>query len=225
MSSFRFLALSAALVSVTLRAADAPAEVTVVSPRRGDIHRFVSLPGGLRANQQVTLHAKVAGYLKSIAVDRGDTVKVGQVLAEIEIPEVAAERVRHEAELKIAKIELDRLKAAREKAPDLITPQATDTAESKVAIAQATLAQSDTTLRFARISAPFAGMVTMRYVDVGAFVPAATAGSGPSAAAIVTVMDYSTVRAHVAVPEIEAARVKVGQPVAGARRTRAQPAR
>ena len=213
MSSFRFLALSAAFVSVTLQATDAPAEATVVSPRRGDIHRFVSLPGGLRANQQVTLHAKVAGYLKSIAVDRGDAVKAGQVLAEIEIPEVAAEHVRHEAELKIAKIELDRLKAAREKAPDLITPQATDTAESKVAIAQATLAQSDTMLRFARISAPFAGIVTMRYVDIGSFVPAATAGSGPSAAAIVTLMDYSTVRAHISVPEIEAARVKVGQPV------------
>ncbi len=208
-----FFAVTALLASSLSAQTSAPPETTVVSPRRGDIHRFVSLPGGLRANQQVTLHAKVAGYLKSISVDRGDAVKAGQVLAEIEIPEVAAEHVRHEAGLKIAKIELDRLKAAREKAPDLITPQATDTAESKVAIAQATLAQSDTMLRFARISAPFAGIVTMRYVDIGAFVPAATAGSGPSAAAIVTLMDYSTVRAHVAVPEIEAARVKVGQPV------------
>jgi RND family efflux transporter MFP subunit len=213
MPSFRLFALTAAIVSVSVQAADAPPEVAVTSPRRGEIHRFVSLPGGLRANQQVTLHAKVAGYLKSIAVDRGDKVQAGQLLAEIEIPEVVAERARREAELRVAKIELDRLKAAREKAPDLITPQATDTAEGRVAVAQAALAQSDAMLQFARITAPFAGVVTMRYVDTGAFVPAATGGGSPAAAAILTVMDYSTVRAQVAVPEIEAARVKVGQPV------------
>ncbi|MEO6246876.1 MAG: efflux RND transporter periplasmic adaptor subunit [Opitutaceae bacterium] len=212
MFSLRFFALSAAIVTASVQAADLP-EVSVVNARRGDIHRFVSLPGGVRANQQVTLHAKVAGYLKSIAVDRGDTVQAGQLLAEIEVPEVVAERARREAELRVAKIELDRLKAAREKAPDLITPQTTDTAEGKVAIAQAALAQSDALLQFARITAPFAGFVTMRYVDTGAFVPAAAAGGGASAAAIVTVMDFSTVRGMVAVPEIESARVKVGQPV------------
>jgi membrane fusion protein (multidrug efflux system) len=53
----------------------------------------------------------------------------------------------------------------------------------------------------------------MRYVDPGAFVPAATAGTNPAAAAIVTVMDYSTIRVRVAVPEIEASRVQIGQPV------------
>src|SRR6185295_15923008 len=68
-------------------------------------------------------------------------------------------------------------------------------------------------LRYGRIVAPFAGVVTMRYLDAGAFVPAATAGTNPAAAAIVTLMDYSTVRARIAVPEIEAARVQVGQPV------------
>src|SRR5687768_7843061 len=68
--------------------AAAPAQVQVTAPRRGDIHRFVTLPGTLRANQQVTLHAKVAGYLKSITVDKGDSVKAGQLLAEIEMPEI-----------------------------------------------------------------------------------------------------------------------------------------
>jgi multidrug efflux pump subunit AcrA (membrane-fusion protein) len=60
MHPIRFIALSAVSVS-SLIAAAPPAEVGVTSPRRGDIHRFVSLPGTLRANQQVTLHAKVAG--------------------------------------------------------------------------------------------------------------------------------------------------------------------
>jgi RND family efflux transporter MFP subunit len=216
MPSSRLLALSA-LVLVPALDAQTPAaaapEVVVTTPRRGDIHRFVTLPGTLRANQQVTLHAKVAGYLKSISVDKGDTVKAGQVLAEIEIPEIVAERARHEAELKIAKLEAQRLKAARDKAPDLITPQASDTADARVAMAEAALKQNDTMLRYGKITAPFAGMVTNRYVDVGAFVPAATASTNPTAAAIVAISDYATVRARVAVPEIEAARVQVGQPV------------
>lgn len=193
--------------------APAPAEVTVVTPQRGDIHRFVTLPGTLRAEQQVTLHAKVAGYLKSIHVDRGDTVKAGQVIAELELPEIVAERAQHEAELKIAKIESQRLASARSKAPDLITPMASDTSDARLAKAQAALAENETLLRYSKITAPFNGVVTNRYVDTGAFVPAATASGNPAAAAIVTLMDYSTVRARVAVPEIEAARVQVGQPV------------
>jgi len=203
------------LLALTLdgTAATAPVEVPATSPRWGGIHRFVTLPATLRANQQVTLHSKVAGYLQSITVDRGDRVSAGQVLAEIEMPEVAAERAQHEAELKIARLELERIRGAREKAPDLITPQATDTAEARLAKAEAALAHHATLLQYAKIRAPFAGVITMRHVDPGAFVPAATAGAGPAAAAIVTLMDFSTIRVHVAVPEIEAARVQVGQPV------------
>ncbi|WP_414662537.1 efflux RND transporter periplasmic adaptor subunit [Horticoccus sp. 23ND18S-11] len=208
-----FLLASAAGLPVIAQNAPAPAAVQVTSPQRGDIHRFVTLPGTLRANQQVTLHAKVAGYLKSIAVDKGDTVKAGQLLAEIEMPELVAERAKFDAELRIAKLESERLVAARAKAPDLITPAATDTAESRLALAQAGLAHYETLLRYSKISAPFDGVVTMRYVDPGAFVPAATASSNPTAAAIVTVMDYSTIRVRVPVPEIESARIQVGQPV------------
>lgn len=211
--NIRLFVTVAGLLATSLTAAPAPAEVTVTSPKKGDIHRFVSLPGTLRANQQVTLHAKMAGYLKSISVDRGDTVKAGQLLAEIEMPEVVAERAKHDAELKIAKLEAERVKSARAKAPDLITPAAADTAEARLAMAQAGLAQNETLLRYSKITAPFAGVVTTRYVDPGAFVPAATAGSNPTAAAIVTVMDYSTVRVRVGVPEIEGPRVQVGQPV------------
>ena len=201
--------------AVALRAADAPAapEVKVVAPRRGDIVRYVTLPGTLRANQQVILHAKVAGYLKSIAVDKGDAVKAGQSLAELEMPELLAERTRHETELRLATTEAERVRAARAKAPDLITPQATDATEARLAIAQAALAQSDTLLRYGRMTAPFAGIVTMRYVDAGAFVPAATASANPAAAAVLTLMDFSTIRAQVPLPEIESSRVRVGQPV------------
>jgi RND family efflux transporter MFP subunit len=214
MPAHRLLALSAALWLVSTAPGAQPApEVPVTSPRRGDIHRFVTLPGSVRANQQVTLHAKVAGYLKSIQVDKGDTVKAGQLLAEIELPELVSERARYEAEWRLAKADADRVKAAQAKAPDLITPQAADTASARLALAAAARTHHETLLRFGRITAPFGGVITMRYVDSGAFVPAATASTNPAAAAIVSLADYSVVRAVVAVPEIEAARVLAGQPV------------
>ena len=216
MTQLCILALSASvLFSSSWCMAQAPVapEVAVVTPKRGDIHRFVTLPGTLRANQQVTLHAKVAGYLKSISVDKGDNVKAGQVLAELELPEIVAGRAKYDAELKIAQLESDRLKTARAKAPDLITPQASDTADARLAMARAGLTENDAMLRFSKISAPFDGVVTMRYVDPGAFVPAATAGTNPVAAAILTIMDYSKVRVRIPVPEIESPRVQVGQPV------------
>jgi RND family efflux transporter MFP subunit len=216
MTPLRFLTSGSVLLAgFALNAAQpAPApEVQVTSPRRGDIHRFVALPGSLRANQQVTLHAKVAGYLRAISVDRGDAVKAGQVLAELDLPELAAERARHEAEVAVARTEVDRLKVAQAKAPDLVTPQSVDAAAARLAVAEATLRQNAALLAYGRIAVPFAGVVTARHVDPGAFVPAATAGANPVAAAIVSIADYSVVRAIVAVPEVESARVAVGQPL------------
>ena len=65
-----------------------PIDVKIVHPARGEIIRFVALPGNIRANQQATLYAKVAGYLKSLTVDKGDKVESGQLLGEIEVPEL-----------------------------------------------------------------------------------------------------------------------------------------
>src|SRR5882672_10013268 len=70
------------------KSADAPVTVKLAQPRRGDIIRSVSLPANIVANQQATLYSKVGGYLKTISVDKGDDVKQGQLLAEIEAPEV-----------------------------------------------------------------------------------------------------------------------------------------
>lgn len=214
MSPLRFLLCGALLGSASLLSAAQPLpEVPATSPRRGDIHRFVALPGSLRANQQVTLHAKVAGYLRAISVDRGDMVKAGQVLAELDLPELAAERARHEAEVRVARAEVDRIKAAQAKAPDLVTPQSADAAAGRLAIAEAALRHNAALLAYGKITAPFAGVVTTRHADPGAFVPAATAGSSPAAAAIVSISDYSVVRVVVAVPEPEVARIATGQPV------------
>jgi len=208
------LALTAtvALVAPALHAA-APLEVKTTRPTRGDVVRYVTLPGTLKANQQATLYAKVGGYLGKITVDKGDSVTAGQTLAELEVPELLADLARTRAEVNVASTELSRLEAAAAKSPDLITPLALDAARGRAEIARANQSRSETLLSFAKVTAPFAGIVTARYADVGAFIPAASASSTPQNAALVTIVDFQTIRATVAVPELEAAKVKVGQPV------------
>lgn len=248
------LAVTASGLIPNLTAADAP-EFKFAQPSRGPIVRYVTLPGTLKANQQTTLYAKVPGYLKAISVDIGDVVKSGQVIAEIEVPELQAElgkakatiarakaevtRAKAEmgkvkAELEAAETELSRLTRARKSSPDLVVPQRIDDATARREAAKASQAQAkasadlasarqreteadleriETLLAFAKVRAPFAGVISARHVDPGAFIPSATSGSAARTAAVVTVVEYDTIRAEVAVPEIEAARVVPGQPV------------
>ena len=78
-------------------AGETPRSVQAARVVSGDVARRISLPGNVRAHQEVTLFARVGGYLKSIAVDRGDAVEEGQVIAEIEVPELLADLGRYRA--------------------------------------------------------------------------------------------------------------------------------
>jgi membrane fusion protein (multidrug efflux system) len=180
-----------------------PVEVAVTQARRGLITRSINLPATIRARQQVTLYAKVAGYLKSIRVDRGDSVKEGDLLAEVEAPELLADQTRFAAEVDIAKTDFQRLSEARQKAPDLVVPLTVDTAKSKLEMAAANFKRNETLLAYTKIIAPFSGVITKRWVDPGALIPAATGSSSPQSAAVVTLMDFSTVKIETAVPEPE----------------------
>jgi len=186
--------------------------VQLVKPTRGPITRTITLPGEIKANQQATLYAKVSGYLKSIAVDKGDEVKEGALLAEIEVPELLADLAKSKAEVELAKVEYKRISEAQSKAPDLVVPLSVDTAKGRLDVAKANFERAETLQQFTRILAPFSGVVTRRMVDPGAFIPAATPGNTQSAA-LLTLADFSTVRVQVAVPEIEVSLVKMDQPV------------
>src|SRR5262249_28436013 len=113
----------------------------------------------------------------------------------------------------VAETDYRRVRAAQSKAPDLITPQSVDEAKGRFDIATANRERTETLLSYARITAPFSGIVTARFVDPGAFIPSATSGSAAQTAAIVTVSDFNTVRAQVALPELEASLAQVGQSV------------
>ena len=211
-----FAASGAALLAPAARA-DEPITVAATRPERADVTRYITLPGRVEANQRATLHARVSGYLQSLSVDKGDRVKAGQTLGQIEVPELIADLERFEAELRVSEQELARVSDALAKAPDLVVPQTVDDARAKAEIARADVHRTRTLLGYARLIAPFDAIVTARHVDPGAFIPAATATSRrdarEDAAAIVTLMDFETVRIQVPVPEIEAARIRPGQPL------------
>jgi RND family efflux transporter MFP subunit len=188
-------------------AADTP-ELEVVKPNLGTIHRWVTLPGSLEPWQHVDLKARVDGYVKKVNVDVGDRVEAGQVLVEIEVPELEADLIRHLATVSASEIEVKRLREARQKSPHLILPQALDDAEAAYKIATANRDQALTLLEFAQIKAPFAGIITTRLVDPGAF---AAKGEG----ILLALVDNRKIRLHVPVVEMEAGRLRVGQPVEG----------
>src|SRR5205823_7837278 len=85
-------------------------------------------------------------------------------------------------------------------------------AKGKLDVAKASLERTEALLGFAKIAAPFAGVITKRMVDPGAFIPAATSGSVAQNAAVVTLTDFNRVRVQVAVPELETSLVATGQP-------------
>ena len=169
--------------------------------------RSITLPANIEPYQQATLYAKVTGYIKAVNVDKGDSVKEGAVLAEIEVPELLADRARHKAEAEIATLDYRRASEAQKKAPDLIVAQTVDEAKSKADVAKANLDRTETLLGFTKIVAPFSGVVTKRNVDPGAFVAAATS---TSSAPMFRVMDFSRVRVHTPIPEIEVPNIKAG---------------
>ena len=186
--------------------------VQTAQPKRGPIARKITLPATIAPYQQATLYAKVAGYLKSIPVDKGDVVKQGDLLAEIEVPELLADRAKFTAEVQVAEIDYKRVQNAQKKAPDLVVPQTVDDAKAKFDVARANQERNETLLSFTKITAPFSGVITKRMVDPGAFIPAATSGSAAQTAALLTLMDFDTVRVQVAIPEPEVPFVKEGLP-------------
>src|SRR6266545_478236 len=95
---------------------DTAASVKLVRVKRGDATRSVLLPANVLPYQQATLYAKVGGYVKTVAVDKGDAVKEGALLADIEVPELLADLARYKAEAEVAALDFKRVSEAQAKA-------------------------------------------------------------------------------------------------------------
>jgi membrane fusion protein (multidrug efflux system) len=178
----------------------------------GDITRSIQLLGEVKPYQQITLYAKVSGYVHQVNVEMGDAVTAGRPLIELEVPELIAQAAKAQAELNLAEVEAKHVREAAAKAPELVTQQARDIAEAHLLVAQAQQQHIQTLISFAHITAPFAGTITRRMIDPGAFVPAATSNNPSSQAALLTLTDAARLRVQAAVPEYEAPLVNLGQP-------------
>jgi RND family efflux transporter MFP subunit len=185
----------------------------MVAPHVGEIGRTITLPSfRILPQQEATLYAKVSGYLKTIKVDKGDEVREGELLAELEVPELLAQQAQAKAELAVAHTNFVRIDEARQRAPDLVVPQNVDDLRGRWEVAQAKLQGLETLLQYTRITAPFGGVVTARFMDPGAFVAAPSGGGAAQTGALVTLMDYRRVRVQVAIPETEVLFITNGVP-------------
>jgi RND family efflux transporter MFP subunit len=208
--------------SATAKAAEAPVEVKAIHASRGEVYRYINLPGEVRPLYEVTLFAKVNGYLDKLTVDKGDSVKAGDLIADIDVPELRANLVKYKAELELAQDELAQVSQTGSNNATYVPASDTDTgtgkahqtiASSKLTIAKSNVQYTEAMLKYARVTAPFAGTITKRYVDPGAYIPMPDATSTPETAAIVNLTDFKTLRMQVAVPETEATHIKIGQPI------------
>jgi membrane fusion protein (multidrug efflux system) len=195
--------------------------VVVVAPaQRGSISRTITLPGDLVGYYQSTLYAKVTGYLKSISVDKGDWVKEGQVLAQIEVPELRQRLERARADLEVQKITYDRLEKVFKSDPRLVARQDVDVAYGKFQEAKAQVDELSALVSYTKIIAPFDGVITGRFVDPGALIRASGGagvqgvdggGGGPPTALLSEAM-MDKMRIYLYVPEGVVGLVRRGMP-------------
>jgi RND family efflux transporter MFP subunit len=216
----------------------APPSVSLVAPERRRIARDIALTATVEAYEQVPLYAKVAGYLKTIHVDIGDQVKQGELLATLEVPEIDQRYRAAQSDVAERRADLDKARADAElagvifvrsqglRAKEAITQQDMDearaqhstanaqveVAESRLRAAQARLAEAGALLSYSRITSPFDGIVTRRFVDPGALMQAATTNNNVTP--VVTVARIDTVRVFVDVPEPDAPMITTGKPAA-----------
>ncbi len=183
-----------------------------MKPTRRDVVQTLRLPATISPYYQTTLYAKVSGYLKSIAVDKGDVVKAGQILAVIDDPELRERYHQAQSEYEIKKITYERLANVRKENPDVIAKQDVDVAEANYQGAKHALDQLASMLDYTKVRAPYDGIVTARFVDPGALIQAATS-SATQAVPLFTIMDISTLRFYINVPQEDAPLVKKGTPV------------
>jgi membrane fusion protein (multidrug efflux system) len=206
MRSDKGSALSASRAALAEGVARGPV-VQTVQVTQGPKERLIQLLGDTRPYQTATLYGKVSGYVTQMAVDRGDHVKAGDLLATVASVETDQQ---YESSMR----DLENKKRNWVRAQDLVgkgwtSHQAADQAETDFSMATATVAQNATMKSYEQIHAPFDGVVTARYVDVGALVQNSTTNK-TSNQPMLTIADERQLRVDVYVEQRDVPFVHVG---------------
>jgi RND family efflux transporter MFP subunit len=192
--------------------------VAVVLPDARVLNATIDLPGRLEAYYRAPIFARVSGYLKSWSVDIGARVKAGQVIAEIEAPDLDQQLLQARADLasqqasaRLSEATLNRRKtliASHFVSMQEIDERTADLSNKKAAVnsGQANVERLEALAGYKKITAPFNGVVTARDTDVGALINAG-GGSGPP---MFVISDIRKLRVYVNVPQNYVPAVKIG---------------
>jgi RND family efflux transporter MFP subunit len=197
--------------------------VTVIRAKSTSGTKHIELPGTLQGFIESPIYARSNGYLLHWYKDIGSRVKKGDLLADIDTPEVdkqlsqaTANSRQIAANLALAKTSMDRWEQMRQR--DVVSQQELDERRSAYTQLEASLAASDAEVKrlqnlvsFKQVLAPFDGLVTRRNVDVGDLI---VPGDGNSSKALFVMSQTTPLRIYINVPQSYANTVKVGQSVA-----------
>jgi len=225
------------------------ASVAVVT--RGNLASTLTVAGSFQPYQEVELHAKVSGFVRRVNVDIGDKVRVGEVLAVLEIPELNAQVSAAQAQVRHSKSEITRIQSevslaeanyaavhaeyvrlsdAAKQRPGLIAEQelddarakdqdalakinvakaSTDSATQQLGISRADQQRVQSLQDYSVITAPFTGVITMRYANVGSLIQAGTASETQSMP-VVKVAQSDLLRLRMPVPEEDVPYIQIG---------------
>jgi RND family efflux transporter MFP subunit len=179
--------------------------VNVATAQRDNTPKELVLPGNIQAFSQTTIFPRSNGYVKSWKVDIGDNVEAGQLLAEIESPEIDQQVAQTRANEELAKITAERWKDLLNK--QVVSKQEYDQNEKGYEAQKANLQQLEQIQHFEQIVAPFTGKIAARNIDVGTLV---TAGTGNSGTPLFNVVQSDPLRIYVFVPQANAASMHQG---------------
>jgi RND family efflux transporter MFP subunit len=179
--------------------------VNAVGAQRDGKPKDLILPGTFQAFKSTTIYPRSNGYVKDWKVDIGDDVKEGQLLAEIETPELDQQVVQAKASNDIAKITADRWRDLVQK--KVVSSQEYDQNEKAYEGARANYEQLQKLQGFKQIVAPFSGKISARFVDFGTLV---TAGSGNTGTPLFNIVQSDPLRVYVYVPQENAPSIHEG---------------
>jgi len=218
-----------------------PVPAAVVKVTRGNISSNLQIASEFLPFQEIDVYAKVSGYIQKLYVDWGTHVRQGQLLAVLEIPELeqqiqqdqaAADRAREElnraqSAYSVAHVTYQRLLDVQKVRPELVAQQDIDVSQGKdleanaaVSSAQqallatrAALEKDKTLYAYARMTAPFNGVITQMYAYTGALLPAGTS-SNIGNSALCHLSQNDLLRLVIPVPERAVPDVRLGESVA-----------
>ncbi len=191
--------------------------VAVIAAERGAPQQEIVLPGTMQAFTDASIYARVPGYLRQWYVDLGARVKTGQVMADIDTPEVDQQLEQARADLATAEANARLAQSTAERYRDLIktdsvSRQDVDNANGSLEAKATAVTSAGANVRrleqlkgFGRIAAPFDGVVTARSTDVGALID-----SGSNAKELFHVAAVHRLRVFVNVPEVYSRAARAG---------------